>query len=510
MAAVASGCDALSIPSASAVAATNTSVLTYSGQGGGFVSGQMTIFGGYACVVSKTDIGNFNNAGVGVCLFLENDVGEGPQGSLGYSPVDAEYFTYDQGLFDGTWVKNGNTPDTNYPIVVGGSWATTRPVFFTTDFSSTSANSAAITAYFHGVSVGMGGSTYVGMYGNAGTLEVIRTAGYATYFWQNESLGEWNNGSHYAYGCAWQVYNGGQFTLSNGDADVDGDYFFNTALQATGDYGQNTFNGTPPPPPVTPVGKGPITTTNPSVTGSSFSQATTLVIGTPENNYDKVLFSTTTSGSISNTPGFYELTPLDNPTNQIAYPIGIYSWDGGVTWDDIGQLPFGTPGDVAIYLYGKPVIIWPTVEENQIIINCAVGSVVPGYGANLGIQLKLALVAGPSPTPIDQFTLDQTVAYSSNILSSNYTTYRRIDTDAVLPGNSSQSLNSILHGLDEVPNFLYAEVTDTAAAPPQAFYSFAPGGNTSWGLYMDTEYIYYRVTSGSGADVAYRTYKDNT
>lgn len=238
---IAGGVDALTIPSASAVASTNTAQLNWNSQG--YINTNMSFYGGYVGVVTNSTVSTMNAAGVAVFLFCEQSQGGGPQGALGYTPVNPAYFTYGQGVYDGGYARS------NCPSV----WPSTTCIYYTTDFSSTSANVAAITAYMQGVA---SVDSYAGLYGNGGTLNALSSTGYVKYYCQNESLGEWNNSTLQSITSLWQVYNGGHLSLSNGSTNIDGELAFQATGQTTGDYGQYPFSFTPPPTP----GSGSTTT----------------------------------------------------------------------------------------------------------------------------------------------------------------------------------------------------------------------------------------------------------
>lgn len=252
MAAIAAGCDAFTVPPGSAVYNTSgtifNSATTYQGT---FSGAHLTFFMGYCGVMTQAQFTDMVNNGVSVCLFYENYYGPniispGPAGSW---PGMLAYYTYAQGKYDAQSARaaGGN--------LINGSWPANRPIYYTVDAigpqmssGATPSNINNILSYMQGVRDGEGSNANVGLYTNPGAFQQIYNAGYATYLWQTESTGQWNNQSLSTLASGWQIYNSTGFALSNGDHSIDGDFAFQASQHASGDFGQNPFQGTPASP----------------------------------------------------------------------------------------------------------------------------------------------------------------------------------------------------------------------------------------------------------------------
>ncbi len=241
---IANGCDAFTVPSASAIATTANSVLESSGNWsastyGYPIAGNMKFFIGYCDVMTSTDVTNLNNAGVSVLIFYENTDGSGPSGT---TPGYYSYWTYAQGYYDGQQAQISS---------VRAGIPLNRPVYFAIDalgpdFSNgaDSTNISYIETYFSGVYAAYNNnSEYIGVYTNPYGFGVLHGLGYVSWLCQDESLAQAENNALSPYASLWQLYNGGAFALSNGDSSVDGEFAYQSSLHVAGDFGQYPFSG---------------------------------------------------------------------------------------------------------------------------------------------------------------------------------------------------------------------------------------------------------------------------
>lgn len=493
MAAIAGGCDALSVPSASAVASTNCAQLSWTGQGS--ISGNMTFYMGYVDVLTQSQLNSFVNAGLSVCVFYENSIGRGPQGALGYNPTNPQYFTFAQGVADGTDARNFASAQLG--------WPSTRPIYYTVDFASTASNVTAIGLYFQGVN---SVDNYVGMYGNAGTMQGVQLTNAVKYFWQNESLGEFNNGSLWQYSSGWQVFNGGHLSLSNGDTSIDGDFAFQGTGQAVGDFGQYPFNTGPT--------EGTETTavcTTPSMTYEQPAQETIVV---PTNNYDKVLYSNSiTITNISESSWPYTYVAPNPEIGQYAYTIGNFTAKVNGTSNptqDFGQIVTSDGG------YGQfpgslpNLMVQPTIDGSgnlSFIIDY-----LPGGSATINsITLNYALMSYVGASNLNLQQVSQNIGYANVaplIEPGPYATYRRIAIDKKITTGGTSSFS---HGLGTIPNLLYW-AQDTAGGLEVQSNS---GSNQTNGINndflsiaMNSTFVYTNLDAANES-MYLRIYKDN-
>ena len=490
-AAIAGGCDGFSVPSAAAVASTGCAQLSWTGQGS--IGGDMTFYMGYVDVMTATDLANMNGAGVFVCVFYENTIGRGPQGALGYTPVNPQYFTYGQGVADGTDARNFASSQL--------SWPSTRPIYYTVDFASTSSNVSAIVAYCQGVA---SVDSTAGLYGNGGTLNAVLLTGYIKYFWQNESLGEWNNSTLFAYSSGWQVFNGGHLSLSNGDTAIDGDFAFQSPNLAAGDFGQYPFSG----------GGGSGNLTNATITNPTFTytQPEPQAIIVPKYNYDHVIYSD--SYTLSTTSSSWPVTLTGPPTgiNQYAYPFGNYtsSINGGtIQTNDFGFI-FSSSGvpDFGQFPGLLPsVVVQPIVDSSgnvtyDVTVNGVTGAVL------VVVDINIALIETYNPSPLPSSSLSQVTAYSNIVPGGQptpYATYRRISKD----NRVGTGATTVAHEQTGIPNVLIwvQDATGTIEMQPVRWGSSGLLGK--FGVAMDSTNLYFDVDSPANSFGYYRIYRDN-
>lgn len=190
---------------------------------------------------------------------------------------------------------------------------------------------------------------------------------------------------------------------------------------------------------------------------------------------DKVIFSMTTTITVSATANAQTEIPV--PLNgQLAFPVGIYSLDGGSTWSDFGRY-LGTYNSIVIQTMGADIEVDPVKNVARI------GTYVttPPGGSTMDAKIAFALLAADTNTvPIDI----PSVSTTANKLASTSISpieepmrYRNIIKSAYLPNTATSGTPlSIPHGLATVPDIAQWYVW----FPPNA-----PLINTSGGSYQD-------------------------
>lgn len=219
---------------------------------------------------------------------------------------------------------------------------------------------------------------------------------------------------------------------------------------------------------------------------------------------DRILYANTISTTINNSSGtqtdFYTLTT--NLGIQ-TYPLGIFSYDGGNTWNDFG------PAVSYIRSVSTPIVsIQARVDSSSTVyFDAGLSGVVGNQGATLSVLLKIALLA-----PFNNGVVDKSNLYSPKVVAflsndpqnpNNYSTYRRIALD-----NQSSATQTISHGQNQIPNigFWQSSLGDIVVGANH-WASDADPSNTN-GIKMDANNLY--VQPNFNETFYYRVYKDNT
>ena len=438
----------------------------------------MSFVGKYVTNLSTGDFAEILGAGVSVFFYFEN-------GSIQGSYTG---FTYAQGVTDAHTVLSN---------LSGLGLLPTQPVYYAIDFDANTVGIASyIVNYFQGIIDTVGAATdtvSVGMYGSAGAFfdlgQALNAIGYEapTYFAQSRSSGWRNNANLDMNTNVWQWppgYSPSGNVVINGHG-VDGCFAYTT------DFGQYPRART----------SGILTyatVTNPTMT---FTQPEVETISVPQYNYDHVIFSDTIEISVS---GSVWPQSIDGPAtniNQTAYPIGNFSFDNGLTWQDFGFIEandFGT-------FYGElpEWVIQPVIDD---LGNLTFNVSFPQAGsASANFIINIAIMASYSPSPLPDTYVTQSTAYSNLVPNVNppYATYRRIAEDIAVGGGTYP------HHLGTIPNLLFWQYDTsnfTDIAPSRWSSSGGIGGEL--GIAMDSTNIYVHVDS-STQDVFLRTYYDN-
>lgn len=266
------------------------------------------------------------------------------------------------------------------------------------------------------------------------------------------------------------------------------------------DFGQWPAPAAQPPAPPSPSGA----TYTANVTAStSFAQPYAQSLVTPRDSHDQVIYSVTTSDAIlanGTNNGFYQI-----PTNigQTAYPIGMFSFDGGNTYNDFGViLPI-----VTTYASVQPsVALQPVVDNSGNIIFNGVNRT----GSSVGLIIKIALLASYSPKVMhDPPFVTQDLSYTNVAkpffpTTLPYASYRRIKSDAVAsPGDTT-----LAHNLGNVPNLMFwTQVSGKTTIDAIGWQSTGSIGDL--GIKFDATNITFHINGATYGQVYYRTYKDN-
>jgi len=171
---------------------------------------------------------------------------------------------------------------------------------------------------------------------------------------------------------------------------------------------------------------------------------------------DKVIFSNTGTFSATNTVGVTSVFTIPSPTNgQESYPVGIYSVNGGTTWNDFtGDLgPWGSSLGIPTTIV--PVMAWAESGMSNTTTYRVKCSVLQGGGGTFPIIISVALLALKIPSPL---TYIPTIASGETKTSSTTITptggqvrYRRIiDTLATAAG--SGTIIQVAHNSGYIPD----------------------------------------------------------
>lgn len=368
-----------------------------------------------------------------------------------------------------------------------------RPIYVAVDVGLAYADDPALNArygnYFQGWAdtIGVG---RVGFYGGGilwnrlyGGLGVV-----SGYFWQ-ASASSW---SGYQIPYAGAIVLQG---LSGSPAGTDPDTAY------ISDFGQWPAPSAPPPPHT-----GGTIVANVGYSSANYSQPDDKSIITPNESYDQVIYSvTTTDATLANGShnGFYQI-----PTNlnQAGYPLGTFSYDGGVTFNDFGFALPAIPGSAGVY---PSVQIQPAVTSSGTIVFNGVNNT--GVTVNLTLNVALLATYNPGTLPSGPQILGRNLAYTniypkltSDATTKVYSTYRRIAKDNV-SGTGDQT---VAHGQTSVPNIMFwvnvgGSITLNAAG-------WASTGSLGvLGVYMNGSNLHFHVDAGTYNNLYYRAYKDN-
>lgn len=296
-------------------------------------------------------------------------------------------------------------------------------------------------------------------------------------------------------------------SVSGISGNVDKDGFFvdaSSTLDKWDTYGlagSSTSSGSTNVPNITNTASG--------TTSSSYTQANPQSLITPDEGNDQVIYSVTTTDATLTTGSHSAFYEIPTPIGQYAYPIGMFSYDGGVTWNDFGfTLPIATT-----YASVQPgVQIQPSVDASGNIFFNGVNNTAGTVTLILRVALLASYAPGPVPVPA---TLTQNTSYTNdarplpsptflNFFLPPYSSYRRIASDTV----SGTGDHTVAHGQSAVPNFMFW-VNVGGFITMNAIGWQSTGSLGVLGIHMDSTNIVFHVDAGTYNNCYYRTYKDN-
>ncbi len=215
---------------------------------------------------------------------------------------------------------------------------------------------------------------------------------------------------------------------------------------------------------------------------------------------DRVIYATTLNMSVSNTVGsqnnFYSI-----PTDIYGYPLGIFSYDGGNTWNDLS---------VAIgYINNNstPIItVQPLVTGSEIQFSAYVNATF-GNSETIPLIINIAILAPYNITTIDfnAIVTPKIISYQSTSGDrSLYSVYRNIVLDNQI---TAGTIENIPHNLGIVPD-IFVSVDDNGFTSFANEWSSDHDTSNSNGVALDSENLYF--ASGSGKTFYYRVYEENS
>jgi GH25 family lysozyme M1 (1,4-beta-N-acetylmuramidase) len=242
----------------------------------------------------------------------------------------------------------------------------------------------------------------------------------------------------------------------------------------------------------------------------TFTQPLQQTISVPQNNYDKVIFSTTWSDTVTSNSWPVNRVGPTTITNQTCYPVGNYTFTlNGVDftgWNDFSFIYGGA--DLGTYQGNiPPIVIQPIVSDTGVLSFDV--SVTTGSGTQtVDYTVNVALLLSYSPSSMPVPTLGQTISQANlvpNIMPA-YGAYRRIAIDSVVSGTGA---HTIAHDQLSIPNVIAFPQDSTGDCFINATAWTNSGAvTTSFGLSMDANYLYFNIdTNLTGA--FYRVYSDN-
>lgn len=235
---------------------------------------------------------------------------------------------------------------------------------------------------------------------------------------------------------------------------------------------------------------------------------------------DQVIFSTVWETSVTNSDGTYTLTYGDTGVGQYARPLGIYSYDGGTTYNDFWPRPgSGVVNEVEDFL-ASTVIVSPRVaSDGELSFRVQVIDTVGG-GSTIPLIIKIALLANDSPVAMDQsptHSSENKLAYVT-VADNVSTRYRQIlSANAVNSDDdpSGQPLMTTPHGAGVVPNLNIWFFDGTYNVTYENFwdvrYITEDFPHALSGMAMDATnlYIAYEHFAFPSGQTLYRTYNDS-
>lgn len=265
-----------------------------------------------------------------------------------------------------------------------------------------------------------------------------------------------------------------------------------------------------------------------------------LVMGIPDNllansgkvadtdyyEVDKVVYSKTKTLTIQNTTSsnpqiFVAQDPSDLVPGQYCFPVGIFSYDGGTTWNDMGTDYGGS--SITANLPLPTVTVSPWVSSSGLLYFYVDVNSTVGGGSTFSLICSACLLLTDSPSSISALPQISSTSTKSTKASISPTgeqiQYRRIvGKNTFTTAGVGEALTSVAHGLGYVPDMCYwmNKGWDPSSGVSSNFYSMTGGsydiknnqGNSQPLMFMDATNIYYADTFGGGAqNYMYRLYQ---
>lgn len=234
---------------------------------------------------------------------------------------------------------------------------------------------------------------------------------------------------------------------------------------------------------------------------------------------DQVIFSDVWNTSVTNSVNTYTLTYGDTGVNQFGRPIGIYSYDGGVTYNELWtqNIPGGSLLTNSSSTARPSVAITPMMGDGTLKFNCVVYSTV-GAGSTIPLIIKVALLAVDSPSTLPSVptqSADNKQAYTT-LSDGSQGSYRQILLTGVINSSSSaQPYSTVAHGAGKVPMpelWFYDGLNDITFENFWDYrYNLGTRSPGITGCAMDSTnlYIAYSYTAYSSGQTLYRVYREN-
>lgn len=239
----------------------------------------------------------------------------------------------------------------------------------------------------------------------------------------------------------------------------------------------------------------------------------TLIASTTYFPTDKVIFSTTVNTSISNTSNASITQTLPTTANQAGPIIGIYSYDGGATYNEVGLYSVYNRAGSGTNVLPNVTITLSSNVDGSVTINGATRSTYGG-GSTIPLIISLCILAPNNASLMPAIpTLGNTNKLAGGTTNPNGTPIanrRIIKTDN--PEYGDQLYHSLPHGLSVPPDlFLWFTSSSGNITQPSLDTINTPGGtmqSSGQDMFTDATNLWISSQSiSSGIDIGYRAYK---
>lgn len=229
---------------------------------------------------------------------------------------------------------------------------------------------------------------------------------------------------------------------------------------------------------------------------------------------DKVLYSTATSITVNNSVSIgHQVFTFPSPIgSQRALPIGIFSTDGGVTWNDVGgdDPSASFLNGIVAQAVSVTIEIQPDGTTTVLVkVNSAIGG---GSTFLLNLSFVLLGISGVSAQmPVPTISSGTTKTATTNITPSSKlpVAYRQIVNQATLPASApagANVLNTSPHNLSYVPDLIFWRTDNGTPTQTFTFGTIYTRQTSTTGMYMDATNIYWWAALGI-TNYDYRIYR---